>query len=325
MLDGLILHFQGHSLFAGQNRFALTEVVIRHSENGLVIRHIADDTGHIAIPGKLAGHLAAVARDDLIAAALTGTYQRGLVDAAVANTLHQRFHFRIVTDTERMILERVQVGKVKIDDFLFFGAGSVAGCRRHFRGRRCCLFLGGCMGFASLGRLGLLRGHFFRLGRAATAGLFRLCLFLGPRLGRRSFFGFCGAAPFGLGFLRLRHGLFPFLLAVLGDGNRLGFRLLGDVRRSILFRRGTHSGKVDHLCGRSGAGAHIRDLGLLLFRGFSRHFRRGLFLRGRGMLVFFCHDTNNLLDKNLGHAARLAHIGTQRKRCLHTKTPPMSY
>jgi hypothetical protein len=42
------------------------------------------------------------------------------------------------------------------------------------------------------------------------------------------------------------------------------------------------------------------------------------------MLVFFCHDTNNLLDKNLGHAARLAHIGTQRKRCLHTKTPPMS-
>jgi len=44
----------------------------------------------------------------------------------------------------------------------------------------------------------------------------------------------------------------------------------------------------------------------------------------RGMLVFFCHDTNNLLDKNLGHAARLAHIGTQRKRCLHTKTPPMS-
>ena len=44
----------------------------------------------------------------------------------------------------------------------------------------------------------------------------------------------------------------------------------------------------------------------------------------RGMLVFFCHDTNNLLNKNLGHAARLAHIGTQRKRCLHTKTPPMS-
>ena len=66
------------------------------------------------------------------------------------------------------------------------------------------------------------------------------------------------------------------------------------------------------------------DLGLLHFRGLSRHFRRGLFLRGRGMLVFFCHDTNNLLNKNLGHAARLAHISTQRKRCLHTKTPPMS-
>ena len=37
----------------------------------------------------------------------------------------------------------------------------------------------------------------------------------------------------------------------------------------------------------------------------------------------FCHDTNNFLD-NLGRAARLARIGTQRKRCLHTKTPPMS-
>ena len=163
-----------------------------------------------------------------------------------------------------------------------------------------------------------------RLGRTASAWLLRLFLFLGPRLCGRSFFDFCRAAPFGLGLLRLRHGLFPFLLAVLGDGNGRGLRLLWDVRRSVPFRRGTHSGKVNHLCGRSGAAAHIRDLGLLHFRGLSRHFRRGLFLRGRGMLVFFCHDTNNLLNKNLGHAARLAHIGTQRKRCLHTKTPPMS-
>ena len=206
----------------------------------------------------------------------------------------------------------------------FASEGSVTGRRRHFRGRGRCLFLGGRMGLASLGRLGLLRGRFFRLGRAASAGLFRFYLFLGPRLGGRSFFGFCRAAPFGLGLLWLRHGLFPFLLAVLGDGNRLGFRLLGDVRRSILFRRGTHSGKVNHLCGRSRAAAHIRDFGLLHFWGLSRHFRRGLFLRGRGMLVFFCHDTNNLLDKNLGHATRLAHIGTQRKCCPHTKTPPMS-
>ena len=136
------------------------------------------------------------------------------------------------------------------------------------------------MGFASLGRLGLLRGCLFRFGRTATAGLFRFYLFLGPRLGGRGFFGFCRAAPFGLGLLRLRHGLFPFLLAVLGDGNRLGFRLLGDVRRSILFRRGTHRGKVDHLCGRSGAAAHIRDFGLLHFWGLSWHFRRSLFLRG---------------------------------------------
>ena len=85
----------------------------------------------MASPCKLAGHLTTVACDDLITAALTGAHQRGLVDAAVADALHQRFHFRIVTDAERMILERVQVGKVKVDDLLFFGAGSVTGRRRH--------------------------------------------------------------------------------------------------------------------------------------------------------------------------------------------------
>ncbi len=57
-----------------------------------------------------------------------------------------------------MILERVQVGKVKIDDFLFFGAGSVAGAGSGTSGGdRRCYFSRGCMGFASLARL-LLRG-----------------------------------------------------------------------------------------------------------------------------------------------------------------------
>ena len=225
MLDGLILHFQGHSLFAGQNRFALTEVVIRHSENGLVIRHIADDTGHIAIPGKLAGHLAAVARDDLIAAALTGTHQRRLVDAAVTDAFHQRFHFRIVTDTERMILERVQVGKVKIDDFLFLGAGSVTGRRRYFRGRGRCLFLGGRMGLASLGRLGLLRGRFFRLGRAAFAGLGGLPLF-GGRLLLDCLFSLLGRLVTGGGKIHHLAGMCWDGIVLTGSG-RLRLLLFG--------------------------------------------------------------------------------------------------
>ena len=114
----------------------------------------------------------------------------------------------------------------------------------------------------------------------------------------------------------------------------IALRLAGDDDAGRLVNE-THGGAclVDVLAARAGGAVDLHfdilrpdiDLGLLHFRGLSRHFRRGLFLRGRGMLVFFCHDTNNLLNKNLGHAARLAHIGTQRKRCLHTKTPPMSY
>ena len=53
------------------------------SKDGLVIRHVADDTRHICKPGQLTGPLAAVARDDFIAAALPGTHQRGLVYAVV--------------------------------------------------------------------------------------------------------------------------------------------------------------------------------------------------------------------------------------------------
>ena len=285
MLDGLILHFQGHSLFAGQNRFTLTEVVIRHSENGLVIRHIADDTGHIAIPGKLAGHLAAVARDDLIAAALTGTHKRGLVDAAVADALHQRFHFRIVTDTERMILERVQVGKVKIDDFLFFGAGSVAGCRRHFRGRGCCLFLGGSMGLASLWRLDLLGGCLFRLGRTAFAGFGGLALFLGQLL-LDCLFLLLGCLVTGSGKIHhlagmCRGGIVPagirrlcLLLFSLGDFG--GSRLL-------------HLGAGNSVGGIRHGLAHFKERRLpLLFQHnrlcVSQHRHGGNFYRGSGCL-----------------------------------------
>ena len=182
-----------------------------------------------------------MASDDLIAAALTGTHQRGLVDTAVADALHQRFHFRIVTDTERMILERVQVGKVKIDDFLFFGAGSVAGCRRHFRDRRCYLFLGGCMGFASLGRLGLLRGRFFRfgwldligsgsalLGRTASAGLGSLVFFRGRLLLDRLFL-ILGRLVTGSGKIHHLAGMCRGGVILAGSGRlRLFLSSLGD-------------------------------------------------------------------------------------------------
>ena len=159
----------------------MAEVIIRHSEDGFIVRHVADDTGHIHKPGQFAGPLAAVARDNLIAAILKGTHQRGLVHAAGTDGLHKALHFRIVPDTKGMFLERMQLGKVNIYDFLLDGAGSVAGGGRNLRGRG----IGFCPFCGSLGRGRLalfLRGSLI-LGRTATAGLVSLLRFLGPLIG----------------------------------------------------------------------------------------------------------------------------------------------
>ena len=130
MLDGLHLHFERLRLFGRQNAFTVAEVVIRHGEDGFIVRHVADDTRHIRKSGEFACPLAAVACDDLIAAILTGTHQRRLIDARRLDRLHKPLHFRIVPDTKGMIFERVQVRQVEIDDLLFFGTGSVTGRRR---------------------------------------------------------------------------------------------------------------------------------------------------------------------------------------------------
>lgn len=82
----------------------MAEVVIRHGEDGFIVRHVADDTRHIRKSGKLACPLAAVACDDLITAILTGTHQRGLIDARRLDRLHKPLHLRIVPDTKGMIL-----------------------------------------------------------------------------------------------------------------------------------------------------------------------------------------------------------------------------
>ena len=108
----------------------MAEIVIRHGEDGFIVRHVADDTRHIRKSGKLACPLAAVACDDLIAAILTGTHQRRLIDARCLDRLHKPLHLRIVPDTKGMIFERMQVRQIEIDDLLFFGTGGVTGRRR---------------------------------------------------------------------------------------------------------------------------------------------------------------------------------------------------
>ena len=134
MADGLHLHFQRLGLFHRQNLFPVAQVVVRHRKDGLIVRHVADDTRHICKPGQLTGPLAAVARDDFIAAALAGTHQRGLMYAVVLDRLHKPFHFRIVPHTERMVFEREQLRKFEIDNLFLFSAGRVTGLGRLF----CC-------------------------------------------------------------------------------------------------------------------------------------------------------------------------------------------
>ena len=164
----------------------MPQVVIRHGEDGLVIGHVADDTGHIGKPGQFAGPLAAVSGDDLISAALTGPHQRRLIDPGSLDRLHQPLHFRIVSDAKGVIFEWVQLRKIEIHDLLFHATGSVPrggrllGCSRGLRcsgsafpGRRFALGH-----FVPRLRLSLVGGRLVSPGRAAPAGLGRILRFI---------------------------------------------------------------------------------------------------------------------------------------------------
>ena len=223
----------------------MAEVVIRHSEDGFIVRHVADDTRHIRKSGKLACPLAAVACDDLIAATLTGTHQRRLIDARCLDRLHKPLHLRIVPDTKGMIFERMQVRQIEIDDLLFYRSSGVTGRRWLRRDLR-------TGGSATLIHGRLLRGRL-------TLGLFvprfgRLCL-IGNGLailGRSASAGFGGLVLFG--------GL-----------------LLLDCLFLLLARLVTGGGKIHHLAGMCRGGcilAGIRRLRLL-------HFSLGSFGSGR--------------------------------------------
>ena len=84
----------------------MAQVVVRHSEDGFIIRHVADDTGHIFVPRQFACPLPPVARYDLIASALTGAHQGGLVDAACPHRRHQPFHYVSITDPDKQWLKQ---------------------------------------------------------------------------------------------------------------------------------------------------------------------------------------------------------------------------
>ena len=257
----------------------VAEVVIRHGEDSFIVRHVADDTRHIRKSGKFTCPLAAVACDNLIAAILTGTHERRLIDARRLDRLHKPLHLRIVPDTKGMIFERVQVRQVEIDDLLFFGAGGVTGRRRLRRDLH------------TSGSAALIRGRLLRGGLA-------LGLFV-PRFGRlvtgggkiHHLAGMCrgGGILAGSGRLRLLH----FSLGSFGSGSLLHLGVgnsVGGIRHGLAHfkdRRLPLMLQHDRLC------VGHRKLGSRLHRHGGIFYRRSGSLGGRGCLgnvfLIICH------------------------------------
>ena len=221
--------------------------------------------------------------NDLISAALTGTHQRRLIDPSGLDRLHQPLHFRIVPDAKGVIFERMQLGKIEIDNLLFHATGSVPrggrllGCSRGLRssgsafpGRRFALGH-----FVPRLRLGLVGGRLVNLGWAAPAGLSRILHFvrlLALIRGRRLFRGLALHCPFpGSGkiyYLSSRGGISHAgdrgLLLVLARLRRTlyhgGLRLGRD---GLILHRGIGFDRL-HLS-RLGGLVHLPSVGNILF------------------------------------------------------------
>lgn len=74
-------------------------------------------------------------RHDLIAAALPGADEGGLVYAAGLDALHQGLHLCVIPHLEGVILKGVELRQVKVDDLLLDGTGGVPGLGGLFRRR----------------------------------------------------------------------------------------------------------------------------------------------------------------------------------------------
>ena len=269
----------------------MAEVVIRHGEDGFIVRHVADDTRHIRKSGKLTRPLAAVACDDLIAAILTGTHQCRLIDARRLDRLHKPLHFRIVPNTKGMIFERVQVRQVEIDDLLFFGTGGVTGRRRLRRGLRpsgsAALIHGRLLqdGLAlglfvpRFGRLGLIGSGLAILGRTASAGLGSLVLF-GGRLLLDRLFLLLGRLVTGSGKIHHLAGMCRGGIVLAGSGRLLLFLFsLGDFGSGRLL----HLGMSNSVGGIRYGLAHFKECRLSLMFQHDR-LRVGQHRLGSGLL-----------------------------------------
>ena len=233
------------------------------------------------------------------------------MDAASLDGRHKALHLHIIPDAERVVLERVELVQVQVDDLLLLSAGGVLGLGRRFRGGRGRGLLLGRAGLpgglAPLGGLG-------RLASAAPAGgllllLGRAALALGLLPLGRGLLVLGAAATAGF-LLRLLLGPLPLLAALLGWVSlRARLPLLPSIRPD--------GRQIDHfvLRGRGAFHAGEYHLGPLLRGGRGlRHFRRGRFrpmlcrgllLNGNTRLLIFRHFLDLLFSS------------------LYMKTPPI--
>ena len=111
------LHLVRKRPLAWQDVFTL-QVAVAHENRGGVVVHLSDDERHGGESGEFAGVLATVSRDNLVAAFRKWAGDAGREYAIFLDALDRARHGFVVADTERVILEWVQLLERQLDDLL---------------------------------------------------------------------------------------------------------------------------------------------------------------------------------------------------------------
>ena len=95
------------------------QVTVHHRDNSFFVRQITDDNGHRLHSQCFAGGKPSVAGDQLIAASVFRTRQRGSKNAGIGNALHQLCHFLVILHLERVILKGRKLCQRNLFDLRF--------------------------------------------------------------------------------------------------------------------------------------------------------------------------------------------------------------
>ena len=109
-LHGFILHPIGERPLTGKQLLTL-QVAVHHQDCRRVVVHFPDDHRHGLFPGKLGSMMPPVAGDHFIAAIRRRPRNSGNHDTVPTNAFHGPFHGFVIQHLERVIFERMQLGK----------------------------------------------------------------------------------------------------------------------------------------------------------------------------------------------------------------------